>query len=89
MLGEKLLYAIEKGHTIQYQASYQQYLDDIPEDDCGVCNGNNRGNDKMKDCNRCEGTAKKKNLNKSYPLHVDNVREFAEFCLQCGGFEIC
>lgn len=24
-----------------------------------------------------------------YPLSVQNVREFAEFLLECGGFEIC
>ena len=88
-LGERLLSEINNGHTIQYQASYQQYLDDLPEDDCGVCGGNNRGNTKKKDCNRCEGTGKTENFNKSYPFDIDNVREFAEFCLQCGGFEIC
>jgi len=25
----------------------------------------------------------------SYPFEIDNVREFAEFCEQSGGFEIC
>ena len=88
-LGQRLLSEINKGHTIQYQASYQQYLDDIPDDDCSRCNGNNRGNDKMKDCKWCKGTGKTPNLNKSYPFDIDNVREFAEFCLQSGGFEIC
>ena len=24
-----------------------------------------------------------------YPFDVDNVKAFAEFCLECGGFEIC
>ena len=27
-------------------------------------------------------------FDKSYPFDVDNVKEFAEFCLQSGGFEI-
>ena len=26
---------------------------------------------------------------KSYPFDVDNVREFANFCIESGGFEIC
>ena len=43
----------------------------------------------MKDCKRCDGTGKTENFNKSYPFDLDNVREFAEFCLQSGGFEIC
>ena len=25
----------------------------------------------------------------SYPFDVDNVAEFANFCLECGGFKIC
>ena len=89
LLGNRLLQQIREGGTIQYQASYQQYLDDMPDDDCSRCNGNNRGNDKMKDCKMCDSTGKSTNFNKSYPFDVDNVREFAEFCLQCGGFEIC
>ena len=30
-----------------------------------------------------------KDFNKSYPFDVDNVKAFAEFCLESGGFEIC
>ena len=30
-----------------------------------------------------------KDFNKSYPFDVDNVKRFAEFCLESGGFEIC
>ena len=88
-LGQRLLEEISKGNTIQYQASYQQYLDDLPDDVCSRCNGNNRGNNKMKDCKMCNGTGKTTNFNKSYPFDVDNVKAFAEFCLQSGGFEIC
>ena len=28
-------------------------------------------------------------FNKHYPFDVENVREFAEFCLESGGFAIC
>ena len=27
--------------------------------------------------------------NKHYPFNVENVEQFAKFCLDCGGFEIC
>ena len=30
-----------------------------------------------------------KDFNKHYPFDVDNVKEFAEFCIDSGGFEIC
>ena len=89
LLGNRLMEHIADGRTINYQANYEQYLNDIPDDDCGVCNGNNRGNTKKKDCNRCNGTGKTKSFNKSYPFDVENVEEFAKFCLESGGFEIC
>ena len=87
-LGQRLLEEIESGKTIDYQASYQQYLDDLPDNDCSRCNGNNRGNNKMKECKLCNTTGKTDNFNKHYPFDVDNVKEFAEFCIESGGFEI-
>ena len=89
LLGNRLMEHIADGRTIEYQAEYEQYLNDLPDDDCGVCNGNNRGNTKKKDCNRCNGTGKTKSFNKSYPFDVENVEAFALFCIESGGFEIC
>jgi len=88
-LGQRLLEEINSGRTIQYQASYQQYLDDLPDDDCMRCNNNNHGNNKKKECTNCNKTGKTKNFNKSYPFDIDNVKDFAEFCIQSGGFKIC
>ena len=88
-LGNILMDEIASGKTIQYQASYEQYLHDLPDDVCTFCNGNNRGNSKMKDCTRCNGTGKTTNFNKHYPFDVDNVESFALFCIESGGFEIC
>ena len=88
-LGEILLKQIEIGGTIQYQASYEQQLEDIPDDDCFRCNNNNRGNNKKEDCTNCNKTGKTTNFNKNYPFDIDNVKDFAEFCLQSGGFKIC
>lgn len=39
-------------------------------------------------CNGCNGYGKKPSFFTHYPFEVDNVREFAEFLLDCGGFEI-
>ena len=30
-----------------------------------------------------------KDFNKHYPFDVENVKEFAEFCIDSGGFKIC
>ena len=89
LLGNRLLQQIREGKTIQYQASYEQQLEDIPDDDCFRCNNNNRGNNKKEDCTNCNKTGKTTNFNKNYPFDIDNVKDFAEFCLQSGGFKIC
>ena len=89
MLGNRLLSHIAEGHTSQYMADYLQYQEDLPLEDCSTCNNNNRGNSKKKDCNMCEGTGQRKSWSCSYPFDVDNVKEFANFCIESGGFEIC
>ena len=40
-------------------------------------------------CNACRGEGKQEDWATNYPFSVENVREFAEFLLDCGGFEIC
>ena len=89
LLGNRLLQQIRENKTIEYQAYYQQSLDDLPDDDCMRCNNNNQGHNKKKECVSCIKTGKSENFNKHYPFDVDNVEDFAKFCLECGGFEIC
>jgi len=89
LLGNRLMECIANGSTIKYQANYEQYLNDIPDDDCWKCKNNNRGNDKKKECKSCNKTGKQANFSKSYSFDVDNVEAFAKFCLESGGFEIC
>jgi len=40
-------------------------------------------------CNGCDGTGSQENFLTNYPFSVDNVKEFAEFAIDSGGFEIC
>jgi hypothetical protein len=40
-------------------------------------------------CNSCRGYGKVEHLSASYSFNTDNVREFAKFLVDCGGFEIC
>ena len=89
LLGNRLLQQIREGKTIQYQADYQQYLDDLPDENCSRCNNNNHGDSKKKECTSCNKTGKRESWDKSYPFDIDNVKEFAEFCIESGGFEIC
>jgi len=88
-LGEILMSTVADGSALQYQVDYMQMIEDLPLEICGYCNGNNRGHNKMKDCKTCGGTGKVKSFNTHYPFDVDNVEEFAKFCIESGGFEIC
>jgi len=40
-------------------------------------------------CNACRGNGYVQHFATNYPFSVENVREFAEFLSNCGGFEIC
>lgn len=40
-------------------------------------------------CNGCDGSGKREPWETNYYLEVEDIREFAEFLEDCGGFEIC
>jgi hypothetical protein len=40
-------------------------------------------------CNACNGEGTQEHWNANYPFSEENVREFAEFLAECGGFKIC
>lgn len=40
-------------------------------------------------CNGCDGNGWKPNWATHYPFSTENVKEFAEFLAESGGFEIC
>jgi hypothetical protein len=39
-------------------------------------------------CNGCDGRGKNEDFATNYSLEVEDVREFANFLVECGGFEI-
>jgi hypothetical protein len=88
-IGDMLNEQLSKGFTIEYEASYKQWQHDLPQNVCSNCNNNNRGNTKKKDCAVCNTTGFVNDWNKSYPFNTENVKEFAEFCINSGGFKIC
>ena len=63
--------------------------------DCYICDATGKRQEPPNtgagdiDCNGCKGTGKKDDWDKSYPFSENNVRRFANFCLNSGGFEIC
>jgi hypothetical protein len=40
-------------------------------------------------CNSCDGKGSKRPFETAYGIDLDDLREFADFLADCGGFEIC
>ena len=87
-IGVELTAMLEDGTIQAYNDQYEAEMKALPQVDCFVCDNNNRGHKKKKECKSCNQTGLKDDWAKSYPFDVENVREFAQFCLESGGFEI-
>ena len=70
-------------------------IESLEQVDCEVCDATGKRQEPPKtgagdrECNGCNGTGKTDDWAKSYPFSEDNVREFANFCANSGGFRIC
>ena len=40
-------------------------------------------------CNACDGEGKTLHWLTNYPFEIENIKRFAEFLVNCGGFKIC
>ena len=87
-IGVELTVMLDCGDVQEHSDMYKAELEALPQVHCCVCDNNNRGNKKKKECKSCNQTGLKDDWAKSYPFDVENVREFAKFCLESGGFEI-
>jgi hypothetical protein len=100
MIAETLFKELKANRTQTYDLKYKKRINNLPYATCKLCNGTGvRDDTYLKgDCNACntertrlEGIPIGKELQweASYPFEVDNVKEFAEFCKESGGFKIC
>ena len=87
-LGVLLQAKIADGHTKYWKKERDLQIESLPDENCFRCNNNNRGHSKKKDCKSCDGKGTKDCSEKSYPFEVDNVKEFSNFLLDSGGFEV-
>ena len=88
-IGIELTAMLKSGRIKEYSDRYKANIKALPKVVCTICNGNNHGNRKKKDCNVCGKTGKRDDWATSYPFDVENMKEFARFCLESGGFSIC
>ena len=91
LIAAKLKVLIENGDVSFFATERQKALDDMPDVECEICNGTGLRKDMKIDngCNGCQGKGARRPFNTQYPFDIDNVKEFAKFCEQSGGFEIC
>ena len=94
-IAKRLHSMIESGEVKEYEEEYKKHLASLEQEDCGICDATGKRQEPPntgagdRECNGCNGTGKKDDWAKSYPFSEDNVREFANFCANSGGFEIC
>ena len=94
-IAKRLHSMIEDGKVKEYENGYKKQLASLEQVDCDICDatGNRQEPPKTgagdRECNGCNGTGKVDDWAKSYPFSEENVREFANFCLNSGGFRIC
>ena len=94
-IAKRLHSMIEDGKVKEYENGYKKQLDSLEQVDCDICDATGKRQEPPntgagdRECNGCSGTGKKDDWAKSYPFSEDNVRRFANFCLNSGGFEIC
>ncbi|MDR5647964.1 hypothetical protein, partial [Burkholderia cenocepacia] len=94
-LAARLEFAISEGHAAAYEQARQEHLSSLPPEPCDICGATGKraappavGPGELH-CNGCGGAGSRPNFETNYPFSVENVREFAAFLRDCGGFRIC
>ena len=87
-IGIRLHAAVLDGSAQEWKDGYDKETAALPKEPCLRCDGNNRGYNKKKDCTSCDKTGEREAWQASYPFDVENVKAFATFCVESGGFEI-
>ena len=95
-IAKRLHKMIKKGDVKAYEFARNRHLDSLEQVDCDLCESSGyrkeppeAGAGTYMKCNACKGTGKVDDFNKNYPFDEENVRQFANFCANSGGFEIC
>lgn len=95
-LALKLQEEITSGRALQYVEQYEAERLALPKQPCKYCDENGERQWEKQDgtpyklqCNACRGTKMVDHWDASYPMDIENIKEFSEFLLDCGGFQIC
>jgi hypothetical protein len=82
---------IAQGHTQRYKEQYRKRRARLPLVECPICHGLGLRPDNIVKgtCNTCAGEGKVQHWDTHYHFDTENVKEFAKFCRDSGGFRIC
>ena len=86
----RLEYLVHQGEVAKYEKEYKKNLEEIPDEACDICKGTGKRNDQyvVGECNACHGKGERRPWQTHYPFEETNVKGFAKFCKESGGFEI-
>lgn len=82
-LAFKLTEEIESGRTEKYVTAYYEHIKKLPKEKCIVITEDHTN------CHLCSGTKLIEPFQLHYHINVENVQEFKDFLMDCGGFSIC
>lgn len=102
-LAFKIKESIENGTAQDYIQEYYNYLENVPKVTCfcletsieisytadGEIPFPKSPTIPKETCRLCDGSGKMENFAKNYHINLQNISEFSEFLLNCGGFQIC
>jgi len=83
----RLEHLIKQGEVAKFTKDRKFMLDSLPDVKCDYCKGKKK-EENGKPCVGCKGTGKMRPWATAYPFNEENVKEFAKFCRESGGFEI-
>lgn len=90
-IAAKLDELVFSGQVKEYEREYRAQLASLPDEECSHCHGSGVRSDEFVQgtCNGCLGKGHVEAFAKWYPFSEANVRAFADFCRDSGGFAIC
>ena len=94
---EKMIIILEQqiadGLHKEYEKTYYEDLNKLPDEPCTTCNSKGfryiEAKDQIEECHTCKGRGMREAWDKSYPFSYENVENFVKFLSESGGIQIC
>ena len=81
-IGNRILESLSNNVFKDYKIKFEKEKETLDKENCKFCSNSNNN------CNMCNGTGLVENFYKSYNLDKNLLEQFANFCINSGGFQI-